>query len=433
MMDGDLRRPRRAAQTYGAGQGWGYSATLPADVGYPQVVAPQAEASPVRRDTIDQPADKKPAEQKPAEDEAQDKKEEFKGEDGKAEAKQKKPMPGWKKALYWTIGLIVVASLIILGILYYLHSRHFENTDDAFIDGHMSQVSSQVGAKVTVLAIEDNQLVTKDQLLIQLDPRDYQVKVNQAVAQRAQAQAQLLQAQAGLLQQQANVDQAVAQVHVAEADLGQQQTDLARYRGIDPKAITRQQLDTSSAQTKSAAAKLDANKQAVAAMQAQVESQKAQITAAIANVQAADTMVANANLQLSYTQVLAPDSGRVTKRTVEVGNYVNPGQSLLAIVPPDLWVTANFKETQLADMRAGQPVHVTVDSCAGMDFAAKVQSFQDGTGAVFSSLPAENATGNYVKVVQRVPVKIVFDAPVPEDKCRLALGMSVSPRVTVRP
>ena len=422
-MDGDLRRPRRTVPDYSLGRGWGYSATLPADIGYPQVVAPwaiTADASPVGREKISEPVDKKADEPK-TQDKAQD------------DAKQKPPMPGWKKALYWMVGLIVLGVLVAFATIYYLHSRHFENTDDAFINGHMSQVSAQVGAKVTALAVEDNQFVAKDQVLIQLDPRDYQIKLDQAVAQRAQAAAQLLQAQAGLLQQQASVDQAVAQVHVAEADLGQQQTDLARYRGIDPKAITRQQLDTSLAQTKSAAARLDANKQAVAGMQAQVESQKAQIAAAAANVQAADSTVANANLQLSYTKVRAPEAGWVTKRTVEVGNYVNPGQSLLAVVPPNFWVTANFKETQLADMRKGQPVHVTIDACSGMDFAAKVDSFQNGTGAVFSSLPAENATGNYVKVVQRLPAKIVFDAPVPEDKCRLALGMSASPRVTVRP
>lgn len=422
-MDGDLRRPRRSVPTYGAGQSWGYSAILPANIGHPQVITPNADATPLQREKTEQPERK--FDNKPKTDQA--------SAENKADATPKQPMPGWKKALYWMIGLIVLATLIVFGVLFYLHSRHFESTDDAFIDGHMSQVSAQIGAKVTVLAVEDNQLVEKDQLLLQLDQRDYQVKLDQAAAQRAQAAAQLLQAQAGLLQQQANVDQAIAQVHVAEADLGQQQTDLARYRGIDPKAITRQQLDTSSAQTKSAAARLDASKQAVVGMQAQVEAQKAQIAAAAANVQVADATIANANLQLSYTQVRAPEAGRVTKRTVEVGNYVNPGQSLLAIVPPNFWVTANFKETQLADMRKGQPVHVTIDACSGMDFAAKVDSFQNGTGAVFSSLPAENATGNYVKVVQRLPAKIVFDAPVPEDKCHLALGMSVFPRVTVRP
>ena len=142
--------------------------------------------------------------------------------------------------------------------------------------------------------------------------------------------------------------------------------------------------------------------------------------------------MANAQLQLSYTTVLAPDNGRVTRRTVDVGNYVNPGQSLLAIVPEQVWVTANYKETQLAAMKPGQPVDIAVDACPGRTFPGRVDSFQSGTGAVFSSLPAENATGNYVKVVQRVPVKITFDKQPPEDECRLYPGLSVSPRVTVR-
>jgi membrane fusion protein (multidrug efflux system) len=350
-----------------------------------------------------------------------------------ADTPEKPPKPGWKKALYWLIAAIAAGALIVGIALYWLEARHYENTDDAFIDGRQSQVSAQVGAKVITLAVDDNQPVHAGDMLLQLDPRDFKVKLDQARAQRAQAAAQLLQAQAGLLQQQATIDQAEANVRVTEADLGQQQTDLARYRAIDPKAITRQQLDTATAQTRSAAARLDANKQAVGAARAQLEAQKAQVEAARANVQAADATIENAELQLSYATVQAPIDGRVTKMTVEVGNYVNPGQSLLAIMPDTFWVTANFKETQLALMRPGQPVSVRVDACPGVALDAHVDSVQSGTGAVFSSLPAENATGNYVKVVQRVPVKIVFDKQPDEATCRLLPGLSVAPRVTVRP
>ena len=412
-MDGDMR-PRIRATEAPTGQttaaGWSYSATLPAEFS-PSHLNPRAEAEPRRE------------RQAPAPPEAVT-------TDAPAKAATKKPMPAWKKALLLLIALALVAALIVAGILYWLYARQFETTDDAFIDGHMSQVAGQIGGRVTKLAFDDNQVVAADQLLIQLDPRDYQVKLDQARAQRAQAAAQLDQAGAQLQLQQANLDQAEANVRVAEADLGQQQTDLARYRAIDPKAITRQQLDTSAAQTKSAAARLDASKQAVKGAQAQIAAQKASIQASAANLQAADVTVANAELQLTYTRIVAPQAGRVTKRTVELGNYVNPGQSLLAVVPDTLWVTANFKETQLAYMQKGQPVRVRVDACPGLDIDAHVDSFQTGTGAVFSSLPAENATGNYVKVVQRVPVKIVFDHPV--ENCRLAPGLSVSPRVTVR-
>ncbi len=434
-MDGDLQpRFRRVTGSARAAE-WGYSTAIPADFGHPQTVVPRTAPAdaPVEarhkdaptKDRQDKPDDKKTddpgkAPKKDGEDKQGDK------------ADAKPPMPRWKKALYWIVGLVVVALLVIAGTLYYLHARHYETTDDAFVDGYMSQVSAQVAAKVTHLAIQDNQRVTAGATLLQLDPRDYQVKLDQAEAQRNQANAQLLQAQAGLLQQQANVDQAEANVRVALADLGQQQTDLNRYRAIDPKAISRQQLDTSSAQTKSASARVDANRQAVEAARAQLESQKAQIEAAAANLKASDVAVANAKLQLSYTTVTAPDNGRITRRTVDVGNYVNPGQSLLAVVPEQFWITANYKETQLADMKPGQPVTISVDACPGHDFPGHVDSFQSGTGAVFSSLPAENATGNYVKVVQRVPVKVTFDRQPPEDECRLYPGLSVSPRVTVR-
>lgn len=422
-MDGDLRRRIRPAE---AGS-FGYSATLPGEFSPPILSSAahadvHSDAAPLRERRV-APAPEH-AENEPEKDEGS------KGEkvDEKAE---KPPMPRWKKVLYWVIGLAVLAVLIVAGVLYWLHARQFENTDDAFIDGHMSQVSAQVAARVTRLAFEDNQVVEAGQLLVELDPRDYQVKLDQARAQRAQAAAQLDQANAQVGIQQASLDQALANVRVSEAELGQQQTDLARYRAIDPKAITRQQLDTSSAQTKSAAARLDASRQAVQGSRAQLEAQKASVEASAANLAVAEVQVANAELQLSYTRVVAPQGGRVTKRTVELGNYLNPGQSLLAVVPDEMWVTANFKETQLAHMQKGQPVRVRVDACPGVDLAGRVDSFQSGTGAVFSSLPAENATGNYVKVVQRVPVKIAFDRKV--EGCRIAPGLSVSPRVTVRP
>ena len=433
-MDGDVRprfrRPRAEPglePDRGPGESWGYSATIPAEIVDPQPAQAKARAEPAQRNN--RPKDKP----KEGEDEDKSKFEDEEDGDkneGNDEGEKKPPMPQWKKILYWVIGLAILATLITAGVLYWLHSRHFENTDDAFIDGYISQVSAQVAGRVVSLAAQDNQQVRAGAPLLQIEPRDYQVKLDSALAQKAQAVAGLDQARANLQLQQANYDQAVAQVRVAEADLGQQQNDLARFKGIDPRAITRQQLDTTSAQTKSAAARLDAAKQAVQGSKAQIEAQQAQIEAAEANVQAADATIANARLQLSWTTVVAPADGRVTRRTVDVGNYANIGQSLLAIVPDDVWVTANFKETQLAHMRVGQKVQVSVDACPDSTFDAHVQSFQTGTGSVFSSLPAENATGNYVKVVQRVPVKIVFDKK-PEG-CRLSPGLSVEPRVTVR-
>ncbi|MDR5800111.1 HlyD family secretion protein [Caballeronia sp. LZ001] len=342
-----------------------------------------------------------------------------------------KPMGPKRKRMNAIIGGTVLLICVAGGVAYWLHRRHYESTDDAFIDSNQSQIASQVNGRVIELLVADNQHVEKNQPLLRIDPRDFEVKLEQAEAQEANAVAQVAQAHADLLYQQANLAQQTAQVRVAQADLLQAQQDLARYTGTDPAAITRQQLEQSQATTKSALARLDSAKQAVQAGEAQVASQRTKIDAAQASVRQTHADVDNAKLQLSYTEVVAPQAGKVTRRTVNLGNYVTPGQALVAVVPDEMWVTANFKETQLVHMNVGQPVDVTVDAYPDKVLHAHVESLQRGTGSVFSSLPAENATGNYVKVVQRLPVKIVFDG----DDWRnmpLAPGLSVSPRVTVR-
>ena len=429
-MDAELRSDRPTTRQ---GSEWGYSAQLDGSPPAPPAraldwdIPPRPPARPARRPEpakeTDEDAGEDTGKHAAKDDEAAE------ADDG--QASEKASMPRWKKLLYWAVGLLVLAALVVAGVLYWLHARHFESTDDAFIDGYISQIAAQVPGRVTRIAFADNQQVKAGQVLVELDPRDYQVKLDQALAQRAQAAAQADQARAQVGLQQANLDQAAANARVTEADLQQAQTDLARYRSVDPKAVTKQQLDTSSSAVRSAQARLDANRQAVAAARAQLEAQRAAVAAADASVKQADVAVENAQLQLSYTRVVAPSDGQATKRTVDLGNYVNPGQSLLAVVPPRLWVTANFKETQLALMQPGQPVRVRVDACPGLDIAARVDSFQAGSGSVFSSLPAENATGNYVKVVQRVPVRIAFDKQ-DLSRCRMAPGLSATPRVTVR-
>ena len=331
--------------------------------------------------------------------------------------------------MFLVLGL-VLAALTVGGVLYWLNARHYESTDDAFIDGHISQVSPQIGGRVVAILVRDNQMVQAGQKLIEIDPRDMQVRLEQAQAQQAQTAAQLAQVRAGLAVRQTDLGQAEANIRVADADLQQTQQDLSRYRAINPRAITRQQLDNANAAERSAAARRDANRQAAAGMRAQIEVTKAQIAAAAASLRVDAANVDNARLQLSYTTIVAPEAGRVTRRTVELGNYINPGQALMAIVPAHVWVTANFKETQLTDMHPGQTVSVHVDAFPAHDLAAHVDSLQSGTGAIFSALPVENATGNYVKVTQRLPVKIEFDDDV--SKLGLAPGMSVTPSVTVR-
>ncbi len=349
----------------------------------------------------------------------------FRPDEQKADA----PPRRGKKVVFLILGLVLAAAVVAC-VLYYLSARHLESTDDAFIDGHVSQISPQIGGRVSALLVRDNQMVQAGQILLRIDPRDMQVKLEQALAQQAQTAAQLAQVRATLAVRQTDLGQAEANIRASDADLLQAQQDLARYRAINPRAITRQQLDTATAGARSAAARRDANRQAAAGMRAQIEVTRAQIEAQAASLRVDAAQVDNARLQLSYTDVVAPTAGRVTRRTVELGNYVNPGQALMAIVPPHFWVTANFKETQLTDMHTGQKVRVHVDAFPAHDLAAHVDSLQTGTGAIFSALPVENATGNYVKVTQRLPVKIEFDDDV--GGLALAPGMSVTPTVTVR-
>lgn len=315
---------------------------------------------------------------------------------------------------------------------YWLHARHFEGTDDAFIDGHVSQVSAQISGRVTSLAVEDNQAVSAGQVLLQIDPRDAQMRLVQLVAARDQAGAALAQARAMLPVRQADLDQASAQIRVYQADAMQSVRDLGRYAAINPRAISAQTLDQARATRSVSQAKLDAARQAEAGMRAQLAVAGTQIDAQAAGLRAAESNIEYARLQLSYTQVSAPAPGRVARRTVEIGNYVSPGQALLSIVQPQCWVTANLKENQLAHLQIGQHAAVSIDAFPDRTLDAHVDSVQSGTGAVFSSLPAENATGNYVKIVQRLPVKLVFDDPGICAALHLVPGMSVAPQITVR-
>ena len=348
-----------------------------------------------------------------------------------AERQSETAAPVWRHPLGIVLAAVLGIAIIGAGTLYWLHGRHYESTDDAFVDGYVTQLAPQVAGRVTALEFADNEHVAAGQSLVLIDPRDYQVKLDQAKAQRGNAAAGLQQAKAQLAVQQANVDQARANVRVAEADLAQAQKDYDRFTSIDPHAVARQQVDNATASYRSAQAKLDAAQQAVDGADAQLQAGQAQVQAAQTQVRAADADVAAAELQLSYCTIVAPVAGRIGHRTVSVGNYVNPGQPLFAIVQDDIWVTANFKETQLAAMRPGQPVDVDIDAIPAVTFHGRIDSFQPGTGSEFSVLPAENATGNYVKIVQRLPVKIDFDDARLKDY-RISPGLSVVPTVRVR-
>ncbi len=339
--------------------------------------------------------------------------------------------PRGRRPLYIGLAAVAVIAVAVCVTLYWLSARHYESTDDAFIDGNVTQMAPQVAGRVLALQFADNEHVTAGQTLLLIDPRDYQVKLAQAQAQHANSEATLAQAQAQIALQQANLDQSRANAQVAEADLVQAKQDYDRFTSIDPHAVSRQQVDNATATYRAGQAKLDAARQAVEGANAQVAASKAQVRAAETQIQQSDANVAAAQLQLSYCTITAPVSGRIGHRTVDVGNYVNPGQAMFAIVQDEMWVTANFKETQLASMRPGQPVDIAVDAIPSVTLHGRVDSVQPGSGSEFSVLPAENATGNYVKIVQRVPVKIVFDNDELKNH-RVAPGFSVEPTVRVR-
>lgn len=339
--------------------------------------------------------------------------------------------PFYTRPLLMALLALVLLGGVVAGVCYWQYARQYESTDDAFIQGHIIQISPKVAAQVTRVLIDDNQEVKQGDLLIELDPRDFAVALEQAQVNEAAARGRLQQAQAQLAVAKVTVAQAQAQLAVAEATAANAQADLRRYQHVTSNAVSRQQVDNAIAAARTAKAHVDAAREQVSANQAQVKVAESQVATAEAEAQQAKAQVRQAQLNLSYTKIDAPENGRVAQKNVEPGNYVQTGQALFAIVQHDVWVVANFKETQLTFMRPGQPAEIAVDAYPHHPFKGRVDSIQMGTGAVFSLLPPENATGNYVKVVQRVPVKIVFDEP-PDGVHLLAPGMSVVPEVKVR-
>jgi membrane fusion protein, multidrug efflux system len=329
--------------------------------------------------------------------------------------------------------LCAVGAFILTGAAFwFIYNAGYETTDDATIEAHVIQVSPKISAHVRAVHFDDNYQVKRGDLLIELDPRDYEVSLASASANLASAQSKLTEADAQQNVAQASLGQAKADLASARATADNAEADLNRNEKLyQTRVIDRREYDASVAQAKSAAANVDSATKKVASQDAQVRLTSAQYVTASSGEKQAEAELQQAELQLSYTRIFAPFAGRVTKKGVEPGNYVQPGQTLFSLVPPDVWVIANFKETQLKKMEVGQSVSVRVDAIPGRDFNAHVESFQVGTGGRFTLLPPENATGNFVKVVQRVPVKIVFDEP-PADLGRLWAGESVEPRVNVR-
>ena len=381
--------------------------------------------------------------------------------------------------------LVAILALLLVGWFWW-ESRHWENTDDAQVDGYIYPISARVSGHVVQVNFDDGQVVHKGDVLVKLDPTDYQVALqraqadyadSQASAQAAEfgvpissvgsseqirsAKADLQNAEAGLAAAQKQAAAAQAQVVEAQANAKKLNADVERYQQLlGKREISQQQFDSAVAAATGANATVEARQASVLAAQAQVQQAQSRITQANAEIRNAEitpkqvaatqakaksaaaqverykSALDQAQLNLQYTTITAPVDGVVGRRSVQVGQNVQTGQDLMSIVPlRDIWVTANFKETQLTYMRPGQPVKVKVDTYGGRTWHGHVTSIGGATGARYSLLPPENATGNYVKVVQRIPVRIDFDnnnSPDFNKDGLLRPGMSVEPDVKVR-
>jgi len=378
---------------------------------------------------------------------------------------------------------IIIAAIVLLvvGFFVYRYVTSYEATDDAQVDGHVNSVSTRISGHVIKLNVLDNQSVQAGAVLVEIDPADYQVAYERAKAdydsavavaaaagvdvpvtsvstssQVSSTEADVSSARSAIAAAKQQLAAAKAQLVQAEANNVKAQNDLGRYKQlVDKQEISQQQYDEAVAAAKANAAAVDVARANADAAQAQVAEAQAKLAQAEANWRNAQTApqqvqmmrskaasaladaqrkkadLDQAQLNLQYTKVVAPVTGVVSDRTVEVGQNVAPGQELLKIIPlNDVWITANFKETQLRDMKVGQRVTIEVDA-NGRSYKGKVDSLAGASGARFSLLPPENATGNYVKVVQRIPVKIVLDPGENNDQS-LRPGMSVNPKVWMR-
>ena len=330
------------------------------------------------------------------------------------------------------IGGVVVALALVGGLIYWLVNRGKVTTDDAYTDGRAISVASNVSGYVVALGVDDNTFVRTGDLLLTIDPRQNAASLAQARANVALAQSQLASAEVDLDETRVK---APAQLQQAEAQRTQTLRNYVRQQTVDQRATLATDVDQATEQLRSAAASVKQARAQVAAaslvpqMIASAEDTVAQRRAQLLQAKANLTQ---AQVSLSYNRIIAPQDGRITLRNVELGTYVQAGQQVFYIVTPQVWITANFKETELTGIRPGDRVIITVDAYPDLKLYGHVDSIQEGSGARFTEFPAENATGNFVKIVRRVPVKIVIDRGLPADWGGLPLGISVQPTVYLK-
>jgi membrane fusion protein (multidrug efflux system) len=349
----------------------------------------------------------------------------------------------------WVLGLafVVLAVLLFFVVDYVVEVMTHESTDDAFIAGHVVGVAPRISGQVLTVNVTDNQIVHSNDVLVEIDPADYAITVaqKQAAADSQAANYKTMLAAYELMSTKVATAEAAARKakddeSSAQATAKQAQLDFDRARGLrDKNTISQQEFDAADAVNTKAQSDYKSAQENAAEQLSKVDEADRQVTAAreeanmaLAQYSESRTNIAAAQLNLSYARIIATSDGRVTRKSVEPGDYVQAGQELFSLVPAEVWVVANFKESQLKKMSPGQLAEVTIDALGSRKFKAHVESLQAGSGAQFSLLPPENATGNFVKVIQRVPVKIVFDEALPSDHV-LGPGMSVTPSVRVSP
>ena len=329
------------------------------------------------------------------------------------------------------IGATAVTALIVVAAYFVIAGWYSEGTDDAYVEAHLTMVTAKVPAYVQTLHVDDNAKVAKDELLIELDPRDYAVAVDVARANLEAAQRRRKEADTRIGIADADAAQTRAELAVARPNAVLAEANLKRLRSVaDERAVSSERVDTATAAASAAGATVTAAETKVRSALGSADLARAQLKTADATVAQAQAALDQAQLNLSYTKITAALSGTITNKTVEEGNYVQPGQTLFSIVPAAPYIIANFKETQLERIQPGQSATVRVDAYPKLKLKGHVESLQRGTGSVFALLPPENATGNFVKIVQRVPVKIVFEDPDEAGKW-ISPGMSVEAHVRV--
>lgn len=348
----------------------------------------------------------------------------------KAKAKLKKKRPEFKKKRV-LIPAISAGILILIGIFMAINSMFYQSTDDAFVEGHIISISPRVAGQVINLYVDDNQEVKENQILVEIDPTDYQVKLDQEEAKLTEAKARLGVIERQVDENSSKVDFSVQELNSTASKLDFAEKDYTRYAEMYKEGIvSKQEYDKSLNMLTVAQADKKAADESHKAAKAALEANKAKVKSQEAEIKKLESQVEQAKINLSYTKIYAPEDGMISARTVEKGNYVQIAQPMLSIVPQRVWVVANFKEIQLTNMQKGQKAWIKVDTYPNKRFKGHVDSIQRATGAKSSLFPPENAVGSYVKIVQRVPVKIMFDEDL--SGYNIVPGMSVVPKVRVK-